>query len=94
MKIKKYKMIGNDIIIYGNGKTIKPNKLNTLFDECEILKIKEDLKNNAIDNYLLNSWDVIYYIKLTKFNEKVFIFYSSEYDIVYKNITLNKTNLQ
>ena len=82
MKIRNYKMIDNDILIYGKGKTINGEKLKTMFDDCELLKIKGDLKNKTIDNYLLNSWDVIYYIKLKKENGKVLTFKNNEYDLI------------
>lgn len=81
MKIKNYKLIDNDIVIYGRGKTIKPENLYTLFDYSELLKIKEDLKNNNTDNYLLNSWDVIYYVRIKKENGKALTFFSYEYDV-------------
>lgn len=86
MRIKNYKLIDNDIVIYGRGKKIKPENLNTLFDYCELLKIKEDLKNNNINNYLLNSWNVIYYIQLKKENGKALTFFSYEYDVFFKII--------
>jgi len=86
MKIKNYIITGNEILIYGKGISIKPEKLYTLFDNHELLRIKKDLKNKTIDNYLLNSWDVIYYIKLK--NENVLTFSSSQYDNVYKLILI------
>jgi len=79
MKIKNYKMIDNDIVIYGRGKTIKQEVFNSLFDDDELSKIKEDFTNNSIDNYLLNSWKVIYYIVLRKENRKILTFSISEH---------------
>jgi hypothetical protein len=83
MKIKNYKMIDNDIVIYGRGKTIKREDFNSLFDDCELIKIREEFMNKKIDNYLLNSWEVIYYIILKKENGKVLTFSVFEYDEVF-----------
>lgn len=85
MKIKNYKIIDNDIVIYGRGKTIKREDFNSSFDNLELIKIREDFMNNRIDNYLLNTWEVIYYIILKKENGKVFTFSVFEYDEVFNN---------
>ena len=93
MKIKNCKMIDNDIVIYGRGKTIKQENFNSLFDDLELIKIREDLINNRIDNYLLNSWEVIYYIVLKKENGKVLTFSVFEYDEVFSDNLKSKTTL-
>ena len=76
-------MIDKDIVIYGRGKTIKREYFNSLFDEHELEKIREDFMNKRIDNYLLKSWEVIYYIVLKKENGKVLTFSVFEYDEVF-----------
>ena len=76
-------MIDGDIVIYGRGKTIKQEEFNSLFDEHELLKIRKDFTNKKVDNYLLNSWEVIYYIVLKKENGKVLTFSVFEYDEVF-----------
>lgn len=86
-------MIDNDIVIYGRGKTIKQENFNSLFDDLELIKIREDLINNRIDNYLLNSWEVIYYIVLKKENGKVLTFSVFEYDEVFSDNLKSKTTL-
>ena len=85
MKITNYKMIDKDIVIYGRGKTIKREDFNSLFDEHELLKIREDITNKRVDNYLLKSWEVIYYIVLKKENGKVLTFSVFEYDELFNN---------
>jgi hypothetical protein len=84
MKIKNYKIIDNDIVIYGRGKSIKQENFNSLFNDDELIKIREDFMNNRIDNYLLNPWEVIYYIVLKYENKKALTFSINEYDILYK----------
>lgn len=78
-------MIDDDIVIYGRGKTIKREDFNSLFDDLELIKIREDFMNNRVDNYLLNSWEVIYYIILKKENGKVLTFSVFEYNEVSLN---------
>ena len=73
-------MINKDVVIYGRGKTIKREDFNSLFDDSELLKIREDYMNNRIDNYLLNTWEVIYYIVLKKENGKVLTFSVSQHN--------------
>lgn len=78
-------MIDNDIVIYGRGKNIKREDFNSLFDDLELKKIREDFINNRIDNYLLNSWEVIYYIVLKKENGKVLTFSVLKYDEIFND---------
>ena len=89
MKLKNYKMIDKDIVIYGRGKTIKQEDFNSLFDDDELLKIREDFTNKRVDNYLLNSWEVIYYIVLKKENGKVLTFSVSECLQIKETFALN-----
>ena len=77
-------MIENDIVIYGRGKTTKQEDFNSLFDEHELLKIREDFTNKRVDNYLLISWEVIYYI-IKKENGKVLTFSVFEFDKVFSD---------
>lgn len=84
MKLKKYKIIDGDIIIYGKGKTIKNDDLFSLLEYCNLQQLKEDFANKTIDNYLLNSWDVIYYFEVKKNGKEfVLIFSVFEYDGVF-----------
>jgi hypothetical protein len=82
VKIKNYKIINKDFVIFGKGKTFRLDKLKTLFDENELQKLKDDFTNDKIDNYLINSWEVVYYIILKKENGKVLTFSVFEYDKV------------
>lgn len=84
MKLKKYKIIDGDIIIFGRGTTIKNDDLFSLFEYCNLQQLKEHFANKTIDNYLLNSWDVMYYFEVKK-NGKDFVLTFSvfEYDGVF-----------
>ena len=88
MKLKQYKIIDGDIIIYGRGKTIKNDDLISLLEYCNLQKLKEGFANKTIDNYLLNSWDVMYYFEVKKENGKDFVLNFSvfEYETLYKTL--------
>ena len=43
------------------GKTIKPQHLNKIFIDCDTQTLLNDFENNNIQNYLMNSWEVVYY---------------------------------
>jgi hypothetical protein len=90
MKLKQYKIIDGDILIYGRGKTIKNDDLFSLFEYCNLQQLKEDFTNKTIDNYLLNSWDVMYYFEVKKENGKEFILTFSvfEYEIFCKTLLI------
>ena len=45
----------------GKGKTIKPQHLNKIFIDCDTQNLLNDFENNNIQNYLMNSWEVVYY---------------------------------
>lgn len=76
-------MIDNDIVIYGRGKTIKREYFNSLFNDSELKKIREDFMNNRVNNYLLNSWEVVYYMILKKEIGKVLTLSVFEYDEIF-----------
>ncbi len=79
MKLKQYLLYERDIKIIGRGKTINPNKLNTLLINFNIYKIVNDFQNNKIKNYLSNDWEIIYYFVVF---DSVLTFSIDEYDSV------------
>ncbi|GIQ57958.1 hypothetical protein Flavo103_10940 [Flavobacterium collinsii] len=80
MKLKKYLLNESDIKIIGRGKTIYPNKLETLLIDFNINKIVDDFENNKIENYLVNDWEIKYYFVVLDF---VLTFSIDEYDKIF-----------
>lgn len=65
------------------GKTIQPHQLHKILMDCDSQKLLNNFENNAIENDLVNNWEVIYYFDVLG---GVLTFSIDEYDIIYRSL--------